>query len=136
MKRDAAITGTITPKAKVKPITVEEYLRYEFSDEELSERSKSLAMNIQRQTQAEEEQKAAASQFKERIESYKASIGKLSRDINNGWEMRNIVCFVDHHKPVVGTKRIVRSDTGALVAEIAMTPGELQQHLFPEDSAK
>ena len=124
--------ATATAAAPTKPVTVEEYLRYVFSEEELRDRAKSLAMNVQRQTQTGEEQKAAQAQFKERLERFTSEIGKLSRDINNGWEMRTITCRVLYHSPVSGTKRIVREDTGELVHERPMTRSEMQENLFTE----
>jgi hypothetical protein len=126
--------ATVTATPPTKPATVEEYLRYEFSREELQDRAKSLAMNVQRQTQTQEEQKAAQAQFKERLERLTSEVGKLSRDINNGWEMRNILCRVLYHSPTQGTKRIVREDTGELVREQPMTRSEMQEQLFKEDA--
>lgn len=122
--------ATENPTAKL--VTVEEYLRYEFSEEELRERSKSLAMNVQRQTQTGEEQKAAQAQFKERLRRFTSEINKLSRDINNGWEMRNIICRVVYHSPTQGVKLIVREDTGELVREAPMTRSEMQEKLWDE----
>ncbi|HXF12259.1 MAG TPA: hypothetical protein VN517_03840 [Terriglobales bacterium] len=116
-----------------KPVTVGEFLRYDFTEEETKEKAKKLALAVQTQTQAQEEQKAAASQFKERIESCTSQIGKLSREINMGWEMRTITCFFLFHTPVQGTKRIMREDTGEIVREIAMTPSEMQEKLFAEE---
>ena len=113
-----------------KVIKVEEYLRYEFSEDELKELAKSLAFNVQRHTQTQEEQKASASQFKEKLEGFNVAIGKLSRHINNGWEMRNVKCQVFYHLPVQGTKRIVRVDTGEVVREEAMSSREMQEELF------
>lgn len=115
-----------------KPVTVDEYLRYEFTQDELRERAKSLAMNVQRQTQSQEEQKAAQAQFKERLERFSSEIGKLSRDINNGWEMRNILCAVQYNSPAQGTKSIIRHDTGELVREMPMSKHEMQENLFEE----
>jgi hypothetical protein len=117
-----------------RPVVIKEYLRYEFSEEELRGKSKQLALSIQLKTQAQEEQKAAASQFKERIESADAQIGKLSRDINSGWEMRNVDCQVQFHTPTVGAKTVVRLDTGEIVKESAMLQSELQENLFSSDN--
>jgi len=117
-----------------KLIKVGEFLRYEFTEEEVRDRSKKLALAVQTQVQAQEEQKAAVAQFKERIESCVSQIGRLSRDINMGWEMRTIDCRVEYHYPVMGTKRISRIDTGEVVREIAMLTSELQENLFPADS--
>ncbi len=122
-------------KAEKAPVVVKEYLRYEFTEDEIKQKSKDLARSVQLQTAAQEEQKAAQAQFKDRIESQIANIGRLSRDINGGWEMRNIDCLVQFHTPTIATKRLIRQDTGELVRECAMEKHELQENLFEMDSA-
>lgn len=117
-------------KAPKPPKIIKEFLRYEFTEEELRQKSKDLARSVQLQTAAQEEQKAAVAQFKERIEAQVANIGRLSRDINGGWEMRNIDCLVQFHTPTIGSKRIIRQDTGEVVRECAMEKHELQENLF------
>ena len=112
------------------PERVSEFLRYDFTEDELREKSKNLALAVQNKTQAQEEQKAAASQFKELIENADAKIGKLSRDINMGWEMRTVDCAVLFHTPVQGTKRIMRLDTNKIVRDQAMLAAEMQENLF------
>lgn len=115
-----------------KPTKVTEFLRYNFSEDELRQKSKDLALSVTRQARTQEEQKAAQAQFKQRIETEQAEIGRLSNNINMGWEMRNIDCIVEYHKPAQGTKRIVRLDTGEVVRESAMSAHELQEELFTE----
>jgi hypothetical protein len=135
MKKDKAVE--VKPEDKPKPLKIiKEYLRYEFTEEELKQKSKDLARSIQLQVAAQEEQKAAAAQFKERIETQVATIGRLSRDINGGWEMRNIDCIVQFHTPTIASKRVIRQDTGELVRECAMEKHELQENLFGADSSQ
>lgn len=127
---DTAVAEEVPEAAPKPPKIVKEYLRYEFTEEELKQKSKDLARSVQLQTAAQEEQKAAQAQFKDRIEREVANIGRLSRDINGGWEMRNIDCIVQFHTPTVATKRIIRQDTGEVVRECAMEKHELQENLF------
>lgn len=117
-------------KPKKKPVEITEFLRYEFTEDEIKEKGAALARSVQQQQLAQEEQKAAAAQFKERIERYNSEIGRYSREVSNGYEMRNIKCRVTFHTPTEGTKRIVRLDTGELVREMAMDGRELQDELF------
>lgn len=117
-------------ETKNKP-KVSEFLKYEFTEEETRQKSKQLALAVQQQTTAQEEQKAAAAQFKERIEGCASQIGRLSREINTGWEMRTIECDVFFHVPTQGMKRIMRPDTGEIVREEPMLSHELQEELFP-----
>jgi hypothetical protein len=111
-------------------VKVKEYLRYTFSEEETKAIAKELALAVTRKTRAEEEQKSAQAQFKQRIEAEIATIGKLSNNINMGWDMREIDCTVQFHKPNEGFKTIVRLDTGEVVREAKMAGGELQENLF------
>lgn len=110
-----------------------EFLRYDFTEEEIRDKAKQLALAIQTQTQAQEEQKVAQAQFKERIEAQVSVIGRLSRSINMGWEMRTIDCRIEFHTPVQGTKRLTRIDTGEFVRDEAMSPHEMQEQLFKDD---
>lgn len=113
--------------------TVQEYLRYDFTEEELKEKSRELARALQLRERAESEQKAAQAQFKERIESQQNIISRLGREIYSGWEMRNIDCQVEFHTPAIASKRITRIDTGEIVRECAMERHELQENLFGEE---
>ena len=84
-------------KVKVKVVEVDEFLRYELSAEEIKEKGASSARSVQLQQLAQEEQKGASAQFKERIERFTADIGRYSREISLGYDMRNIKCRVQAH---------------------------------------
>jgi hypothetical protein len=113
-------------------VKVKEYLRYTFSEDETKAIAKDLALSVTRKTRAEEEQKSAQAQFKQRIELEVANIGRLSNNINMGWDMREIECNVYFHQPSQGFKTIVRLDTGEEVRSEAMSGRELQEKLFKE----
>jgi hypothetical protein len=122
-------------KPKRKPVKVQEYLRYDFSQEELRQKAKDLALSVQKQARAQEEQKAAQAQFKQRIEFEAAQIAALSNNISMGWDMRNIDCEVQYHTPSQGWKRTVRLDTREVVNEVAMSTYEMQEKLFEDADA-
>jgi hypothetical protein len=71
---------------------------------------------------------------RQRIEIEITQIQRLSNNINMGWEMREIECVVEFHKPRQGVKRIIRLDTGEIVREQQMSGGELQEKLFPANA--
>src|SRR5262249_33052623 len=48
------------------------------------------------------------------------------------WENRDVECLVEFHKPVVGQKTTIRTDTGEIVAVEDMTEDEKQERLFEE----
>jgi formate-dependent nitrite reductase cytochrome c552 subunit len=116
----------------MKDVNVKEYLRYTFSEDETKAIAKELALAVTRKTRAEEEQKYAQAQFKTRIEAEIDVIGRLSNNINMGWDMREVDCSVHFHKPNEGFKTIVRLDTGEVVREDKMQRSELQENLFRE----
>lgn len=126
-----AVTAESTPPIQPTKI-VQEFLRYDFSEQELKEKAKALSLALQLKERAESEQKAAQAQFKERIEAQQNIISRVSREIYSGWEMRNIDCRVEFHVPTVASKRITRIDTGELVAERPMNADELQLHMFED----
>lgn len=109
--------------------TCTELLRYPFSQEEIAKLSRDLALACQTKVTAEEEKKAAMAGFKDRIDRASADLALLSRHINNGWEMRDMVCDIQYNTPVMGTKRIARQDTGETVRDVAMSPSEYQEQI-------
>lgn len=119
-----------------RPDEVKELLRCMFSPEELAEKSRELAGSIQRQITAKEEKVAVMADFKERIDREGALVGKLSRDINNGWEVREVVVDVYYNSPNIGMKEFVRRDTSELVRNASMTNTELQSTLPFEQMQK
>lgn len=105
------------------------FLRCNFTPEEISDFSKELARKVSEVAQAEENKKAAVAQFSEQIAGAKAKCSQLARNIDSGYEMRNVDCRVDLDTPVVGTASIVRTDTNETVKTRAMNADELQQSL-------
>jgi hypothetical protein len=110
--------------------TTEELLRYTFSPEEKQILSDKLALACQEKYTAEDEKKSAMAGFKKRIDEEIANMAHYSRLVNNGWEMRATECRIEYNSPVAGTKRIIRSDTGELVREVAMTGPEYQSTIL------
>jgi len=112
--------------------TTTEWLKYEFTEEELKDFSKRLAYETRELMENEEAKKSVMSDFKSKIESSKEKISKLSNQINNGYEYRNIDCEVILNEPEAGMKQIVRKDTGELVKTLTMNSEEKQENLFKE----
>lgn len=112
-----------------RPDEVKELLRCAFTEEELTHKSRELAASVQKQVTAKEEKVAVMADFKERIDREGALVGKLSREINNGWEMREVVVDIFYNRPNIGMKEFVRQDTSECVRTVAMTYTELQDTL-------
>lgn len=102
------------------------YLKYTFTPEEITEKSKLLAHECRLLAEAEDEKKEVASQIKARIDTHSATISRLASDVNNGYEYRNVDVRLVQNTPVQGKKTIVRADSGEAIAVEAMTAEELQ----------
>jgi hypothetical protein len=104
-----------------------------FTEEEISEKSKRLAQNCKERSEYEEAKKATVSDFKSKIDGLSAHISLLSNHINNGYEYRDVECEVRMNVPAVGSKTIIRKDTGEIVTIEAMRPEEMQEDLPLEE---
>lgn len=109
-----------------------ELLKHTFSATELADRSQILAQSFQRLSAAREEKAAAAAQFSERIKTEEALLGKTSRELTQGWEMRQIDCKIFYNTPNAGMKQYQRSDTEEIVKTLSMDQDEMQSTLFEE----
>lgn len=105
------------------------FLKCDFTAEELKEISSQLAREAANMAEAEENKKAATAQFAEKIASAKARVASLARQVNQGYEMRNVECRVLLDKPKRGLVQVVRADTGEIVKERPMSDSEKQGSL-------
>lgn len=106
-----------------------EFLKYEFSHDEIHAKGIELARLSSESIAIENERKAVAAEFKAKIDTKEAEIGVLGNHINNGYEYRYIDCTVILNHPNTGKKTIVRNDTKEKVGEYDMTPSEMQNEL-------
>lgn len=106
-----------------------EYLRYEFTRDELEDKSKELARHTLERGRLEQNKKEVDSQLKAQIEAETSQIALLAGHINMGHESRMIDCAILWHNPKNGRATICRIDTGEVVRERAMTYDELQDRL-------
>ena len=112
-------------------------LWWEFTADELQFQGNELAASLERRDELEIAEKGRREQFKSDMEEVSGHIRRVTTGIRRRGEMRATPCTVLFHKPQVGKKQIVREDTGELVKEEPMSPGECQEHLFqekPEDA--
>jgi hypothetical protein len=72
--------------------------------------------------------------FSEELKGLRGEIRKLSGIIRRKQENRPVICYVEFHSPVVGTKRISRKDTGEFVRDEAMSAQECQTTIFDKSS--
>lgn len=87
-------------------------LQHNFSQDEMLQLSKELAIANQEMDRLDEQRKSVTSDFKAKIDHQKSVIGVYSSKVNNGYEFRIVECEVEYHKPKKGNKTISRLDTG------------------------
>lgn len=113
--------------------TIKRSLRYDFTASEIHDLSLELAKKTKELSSLAEEKKTVTSQYSARLNEVKATTNKLSNQVADGWEYREIDCEVIYHKPQQGKKTIIRKDTD----KVAMieTMSEYDHNLFnqPEE---
>lgn len=111
---------TLSPAGN--PIRKENYnFQYNFTEEELKEKSKQLARSCDERNNLEDQKKSVMSDFKSKIDSKNAEINIASGHINNGYEWLTKTCDVeydfDHGKKIfyyndlrVGVEKMTKDD--------------------------
>lgn len=107
-------------------------LMCELDHAEVNDRAQQLVSSIVRHDELEIEKKNVTKTFTDRIGELGSSIRRLSTVIRQRAESRPVACAVMFHTPCMGTKRIVRKDTGDIVRDEAMSAFEHQNNLFED----
>ena len=102
--------------------------KYVFTDEEMREIAGKLAAATQELEDLENEKKAVASSYKERIDHAQLKARRESRRYRDGYEIRNIECRVLRNYDD-GTINYVRTDNGESVLIRPMTAAEKQMRI-------
>lgn len=116
---------------QTKRIPITEFLRYHFTEDEKKELAQSMAQNVIRARDLEEEKKAITSQYASQINEATAKANAAAQKLESGFEMRMIDCenIYDYGEKTVTT---IRLDIGEVARERAMTNAELQQDMFEQ----
>lgn len=110
-----------------------ESVRYEFSQDEIRELGKSLAVEGARLDEVRGERSAVLADFKARMESIAGRQRELQFQINNGYKLIDVEVMVMKDTPRRGLKQILRVDTNTILREEPMTAKESQGSFgFPE----
>ena len=115
--------------ANTRPTKESNFLRYEFTQEERLKMGDDLAQAHNRVEEINEEEASMKAQIKQSRSGVEATIGMLSRNLANGFVMRNIECVIKYDDPNIGEVSIYRTDTGELVKTRAMNDQERQLDL-------
>lgn len=101
----------IIPKSEKRP------LRYDFTAVEVHELSVQLANKTKELKSVEEEKKSISSQYTAKVNEVKASCNKLSNQVSDGYEIRDMELDLEYHKPAQGMKTLTRRDNGKKIEE-------------------
>lgn len=103
-------------KKNLKQVTVLTKGKYEFNDAEKQRMGEELALKYKDKASINDEKQSAMSQFKDRLDRVELNINTLSRNINDGYELRDFETTVEkdfdaHLKNFrdIRTKKIISS---------------------------
>ncbi len=113
-----------------------EYLKYEYTDEEIADAARELATANKKRTSLEQRKKEVDAAIKAEIEVENSAIGRLSNLISTGFEYRDIEVTWTLDTPEDGMKRCVRNDTGEEVKVVRMTDTDRQMALDLKTAAE
>lgn len=102
-------------------------LRYDFTADEIRDRGKELAALVRDLCQLEDNRRQSMAAFKEQHELLQTKLKAFSRQVDSGYEMRDVECAVWWNSPEPCKKTIVRLDSGEQVAIMPMSQEELQE---------
>lgn len=99
--------------------------KYHFNEEEKKGISKELANKHVDRSIVEDEKKSVMSRFKDRLDRFKLDLGKLSRCVIDGYELREFECWIekDYDKHI---KRYIDIHTEKVVDERPLDPSDYQ----------
>lgn len=109
-------------------------LEVKLKGKELEEKGQEMASAMLEYDDYEEEKKQQANELGKKMKELHAKLTGLAKITRRKTEVRPVECTVEFDVPEVGTKRIIRTDTKAIIKEMPMTVDERQTKLFPEDS--
>lgn len=92
-------------------------LKYIFTASEIHDHSIQLANKTKEKVAIEEEKKSVSSQYKARVDEVTATCNKLSNQVADGYEFREVDVDIQYHKPSQGMKTVVRKDNGQKTTE-------------------
>jgi hypothetical protein len=115
---------------------VTESLKVTLTAAEIRQLGTDLAEAVRHQVELENAKAASASTFAAQIKTNANLLRDLATRYADGYEIREVACYVLYATPKAGMKRIIRSDTDEVVREEPMTADELQTAFGFEDPGR
>lgn len=106
-----------------------EMFRIPFTEDEMREKSKELAMKHQEANRIKDEKSSVMQQFSGRIKEVETRIQVLSDQVSTGSELRSVRCEWHMNVPRQGRKTLFRTDTLDKVREEEMLDNDCQMVL-------
>lgn len=113
-----------------------EYLRYEYTPDEITAAAHDLATANRKRDGIEQRKKEVVASLKSEFEEQNSAIAQLANLIAMGFEYRNIEVRIELDTPESGKKRTIRLDTGEEVSVKAMTDTDRQMVLDLQTKAE
>lgn len=110
---------------RIKKENTSQYLKYDFTEEELKEMSEEIARSILERDEATSQLKGLKSQFDSTIKVAEAKISNLAEKLRSKYEYRTIPCqeIINY---ITGKYTLIRKDTGEVIKERELTIKESQ----------
>ena len=99
------------------PELITKQFQYDFSEAEAHKLAVELADGIKKLKAINAEKKEVVKKYTRDAEEVKQECDELSVKVSDGYEMRDISCWVEYNKPSTGKKEITRIDTGEIIEE-------------------
>lgn len=104
-----------------------ESVKYEFTEDEIRELGKSLAVEGARLDEVKGERAATVADYKARMEAIDGRRRELQTQITNGYKLVEVEVMTMRDAPRRGVKQILRVDTNSVLREEPMTAREMQE---------
>src|SRR5690349_20863161 len=92
-------------------------LKYVFTASEIHYLSLQLAGKNKEKMAIEEEKSSISAQYGAKVKEVTATINKLSNQVTDGYELREVDGEIEYHKPAQGKKTFTRKDNGEKIIE-------------------
>lgn len=99
------------------PELITKQFQYDFSEAEAHDLAIKLADGIKNLKAITAEKKQVVKKYTGEQDKVKLACDELSVKVSDGFEMRDVSCWVEYNKPATGQKEITRIDTGEILTE-------------------
>lgn len=99
------------------PELISKEFRHDYSEAEAHALAIDLAEGIKKLKEINAKKKEEVKKFTTEADKVALKCDELSVKVSDGFEMRNVQCWVDYNKPSTGQKQITRIDTAEVFTE-------------------